>query len=104
MGSAGDDEQMREAIKEKLVAHRADFDRLGVKSLSVFGSVARGEENDTSDLDVLVEFQGPATLDAFMDLKDLLERISGRRVDLVTQRALKPLVRSYIQQELVRVA
>jgi uncharacterized protein len=95
---------MRDAIKQKLVAHKADFDRLGVKSLSVFGSVARGDESETSDLDVVVEFNGPATLDAFMDLKDLLERISGRRVDLVTQRALKPLVRANIQQELVRVA
>lgn len=95
---------MRDAVKEKLVAHKADFDRLGVKSLSVFGSVARGEESETSDLDVVVEFHGPSTLDAFMDLKDLLERISGRRVDLVTQRALKPLVRANIQQELVRVA
>jgi predicted nucleotidyltransferase len=95
---------MRDAIKAKLAAHRADLDRLGVKSLSVFGSAARGDENESSDLDVLVEFSGPATLDRFMDLKDLLERISGRRVDLVTQRALKPLVRSHIQQELVRVA
>jgi hypothetical protein len=95
---------MRTALKDKLVGHKAELDRLGVKSLSIFGSVARGDEKDTSDLDVLVEFNGPSTLDAFMDLKDLLEHISGRRVDLVTQRALKPLVRAQIQGELVRVA
>jgi len=95
---------MRPGLKETLATHQAELDRLGVKALSVFGSVARGEENDTSDLDVLVEFSGASTLDAFMDLKELLERISGRRVDLVTQRALKPLVRAQIQRELVRVA
>lgn len=95
---------MRSGLKETLAAHKPELDRLGVKSLSIFGSVARGDEKDTSDLDVLVEFDGPSTLDAFMDLKDLLEHISGRRVDLVTQRALKPLVRAQIQSELVRVA
>lgn len=95
---------MRDAIVQRLSGHRAELDRLGVKSLSIFGSVARGEETDSSDLDVLVAFNGPATLDAYMDLKDLLERIAGRRVDLVTERALKPLVRARIAQELVRVA
>lgn len=49
---------MRSGLQETLAAHKPELDRLGVKSLSVFGSVARGDETDTSDLDVLVEFSG----------------------------------------------
>jgi predicted nucleotidyltransferase len=55
-------------------------------------------------VDVLVEFGGPTTFDAYMDLKALLERVLGRRVDLVTQRALKPIVRPYVERDLIHVA
>jgi len=81
-----------------------DIRKLGVKRLSLFGSVARGEATAASDLDVLVEFEGAATFDGYMDLRDLLERLSGRRVDLVTERALKPLLRTRVEKDLVRVA
>jgi hypothetical protein len=87
-----------------LQAHEADIRALGVKSLGLFGSVARDEATAESDVDVLVEFQGPATLDAYMDLKDLLERVLCRRVDLVTRGALKPLVRPQVERDLVHVA
>jgi predicted nucleotidyltransferase len=54
-------------------------------------------------VDVLVELDGLATFDAHMDLKALLERVLGRRVDLVTQRALKPNVRSDVERDLIHV-
>lgn len=87
-----------------LQAHEAEIRALGVKALGLFGSVARDEATAESDVDVLVEFDGPATLDAFVDLKDLLERVLGRRVDLVTRAALKPLVRPQVERDLVHVA
>jgi hypothetical protein len=92
---------------ETIAAIRAletELHALGVKSLGLFGSVARDEAGPTSDVDVLVEFQGPATLDAYVDLKRLLERVLGRRVDLVTQGALKPLVRPHVERDLIDVA
>lgn len=94
----------REDILRCLREHMSEIRDLGVRRLSLFGSVARGEATAASDLDVLVEFEGAATFDGYMDLRDLLERLSGRRVDLVTERALKPLLRTRVEKDLVRVA
>lgn len=60
--------------------------RFAVKHLAVFGSAARDEMRDGSDVDVLVEFEGPATFDRYFDLKTYLEQMFGRPVDLVTER------------------
>ncbi len=94
----------REELVRLLATHESEIKRFGVASLSLFGSAARGEERPGSDLDFLVRFEGPATLDGFMGLKLFLEDALGRRVDLVTERALKPRLRRAIEQELVRVA
>ncbi len=77
--------------------------RFGVKSLAVFGSVARGEAGPGSDVDILVEFEGRATFDRYMGLKFFLEDLLGTRVDLVTRRALKPRMRPYVEREAVYV-
>jgi hypothetical protein len=78
--------------------------RFGVRELAVFGSVARDEATESSDVDVLVDFVGAATFDGFMGLKFLLEDALGARVDLVTRAALKPRLKSRIETELRRVA
>jgi predicted nucleotidyltransferase len=75
-----------------------------VRSLHVFGSVARGDDSPTSDLDVLVEFEGPGKFSQFMDLKFLLEDECGVRVDLVTRNALRPTLEARILAEAKRVA
>jgi uncharacterized protein len=82
---------------------RAELTRLGIKSLSLFGSVARGEERPESDVDILVEFEGRATFDRYMDAKFYLEDILGSRVDLVTLQAIKPRMKPYIMQDLIHV-
>lgn len=65
--------------------------KFGVKRIGIFGSFARGEERESSDLDVLVVFEeGQKTFDNDMDLKFYLEDLFGRKVDLVTEKALKP--------------
>lgn len=79
-------------------------ERFGVRELAVFGSLARGEATEASDLDVLVDFVGPATLDGFMGLKLFLEDDLGVKVDLVTRAALKPRFRERIEAEALRVA
>lgn len=78
--------------------------RFGVKRLALFGSAARDELRDDSDVDVLVEFEGPATYRGYFDLKDYLEGLLGRTVDLVTERGLKPRARRHVERDLVRVA
>ena len=91
-------------IRQCLAKHQDDLTRLGVAALRLFGSHARGEARAGSDIDLLVAFKGPASFDAYMDLKFLLEDMLGRRVDLVTESALRTQLRSRIDQESVRVA
>jgi len=78
--------------------------RFGVRTLAVFGSIARDEAADSSDVDVLVVFNQRATFDIYMDLKFYLEELLGMSVDLVTDKALRPQVRQAIEQELINVA
>jgi len=78
--------------------------RFSVKAISVFGSIARDEATENSDVDVLVTFNQKATFDLFMDLKFYLEDLLGTGVDLVTDKALRPQVRKAIKQEIINVA
>ncbi len=78
--------------------------RYAVLRLGVFGSLARGEAGPDSDVDVLVEFDGPATLDGFMGLKVELENLLGTRVDLATPKSLRPSLRALIEKDIRDVA
>lgn len=91
-------------IVRLLATKRADLDRLHVKSLRLFGSFAHDASNDDSDVDMLVEFDGKATFDGYMDTKFLLEDLLGRKVDLVTPKALRPELKPRIEGEAIRVA
>ena len=76
--------------------------RFGARHLSLFGSAARDELRAESDVDVLVEFDGPATYDGYFSLKDYLEQVLNRPVDLVTSKGLKPRARQHVEQDLIR--
>ena len=76
--------------------------KFGVKRIGIFGSFARGEEREESDLDVLVVFEeGQKTFDNYMDLKFYLEDLFGWEVDLVTEKALKPQLKDIIMKDVV---
>ena len=75
---------------------RRDF---GVKSLALFGSVARGEATADSDVDVLVEFDSAIGLIRFGQLEERLEQLLGHRVDLVEPEALHPALKNAILAE-----
>jgi predicted nucleotidyltransferase len=95
----------RKVILEKLKAGIEEMRRLfRVKRLAVFGSVARGEASDDSDIDVLVAFEQRATFDLFMELKFYLEELLGTGVDLVTEKALRPEIRQAIEKEKIDVS
>jgi predicted nucleotidyltransferase len=90
---------------EALQGHLPELrQRFGVKSLSVFGSVARDDAGDASDVDVLVEFQGDTTFDGYFGLKEALERLLGAKVDLATPSMLKPRMRPRIEREAIHVS
>ncbi len=80
------------------------LNRLGVKSLAIFGSTARNEATPSSDIDILVTFQFSPTFDQYIETKFFLEDTLGCKVDLVTQDGLKPRVRAEVEREAVYVA
>ncbi|MDJ0900731.1 MAG: nucleotidyltransferase family protein [Xenococcus sp. MO_188.B8] len=92
----------------KLIAffkdHGAQIRGYGVKSLALFGSVARDEATVKSDVDLLVEFEGKVTFDRYMDLKFFLEDSLGCSVDLVSRKMLKPQIRDIVEREAIYVS
>lgn len=93
-----------DSAMQLLSSHKAELQsRFGVRDLAVFGSVARNEARDDSDVDVLVDFNGPPTFNGYFDLLFFLEGLFGRKVDLVTQDAVRPRLRPYIEKDAVHV-
>ncbi|MCG2796297.1 MAG: nucleotidyltransferase family protein [Actinomycetia bacterium] len=78
-------------------------DRYKVKEIGLFGSFARADEYEASDIDILVEFNEGADLFDFVALGDFLEERLGRKVDLVTRRAIRPEMRDTIAEEVSMV-
>lgn len=70
-----------------------------VEKIGVFGSFSRGEDKKTSDVDILVEFSEPISMFRFIDLEEYLSKILGRKVDLVSKKALKPQLKEQILRE-----
>lgn len=86
-----------------LNAHRRSLEEFRVKSLMLFGSVARDEATSDSDVDLLVEFEKPIGLLAFVRLQRYLESVLGCAVDLGTSNALRCDVKDAVLKEAVRV-
>ncbi len=78
-------------------------ERFGVTELALFGSLARDEDTDTSDVDILVRFRGPAGWKSYFGVQFYIEDLLGRRVDLVTDKALRPEIRPHVEREAVDV-
>lgn len=94
----------RSEIIDLLSRHRAEFTGpFRVRSLAVFGSVARGESRPDSDVDILVSFEEPPGFDGYMALKRRLEDLLAARVDLVMQGALRPEAQAVVEAEAIRV-
>jgi uncharacterized protein len=85
-------------------AHPELRSRFGVSSISVFGSVARGDERADSDVDHIVEFDRSVTLFDLADLRRRLTEILGCNVDVGTADGLRPRAREQALREAVRVA
>ena len=78
-------------------------ERFNVKEIGIFGSFVRGEQKETSDLDILVEFEGRASLFEIVRLERFLSELLGEKVDLVMKNSLKPRIGKHILREVVYV-
>ncbi len=94
----------RQTVLDRLAAEASGLRRrFGVTDLALFGSVARGEADEDSDLDLLVTFDGTPDFDRYMGVKFYLEDLFGRTIDLVTPNALRPELRPGIEREAIHV-
>ena len=94
----------RSELLRLLQSHKQTLsERFGVTSLALFGSFARDEATDDSDLDILVTFDGPATSRSYFGVQFYIEDLTGRTVDLVTDKALRPELRLSVERECVHV-
>ena len=94
----------RDEVIQRIAASRAQVASFGVSAIFVFGSAARNEAHEQSDVDLLVDFERPIGLFEFLRLRRTLSDLIGRPVDLVTRAALKPQLRDRILAEAVRAA
>ena len=93
-------DEILEALSKELPKLKQRFN---VKTIGVFGSYARGEQQAGSDMDLLVDFEGPIGLFKFLELEDYLSESLGVKVELVTPDALKPLIKPNIMRDVVYV-
>ncbi len=91
-------QEIRKIIEEHKEVLRKSF---SVKDIGIFGSYVRREEQKTSDIDILVDFEEPVGFFEFVDLEEYLEKILGTKVDLVSKKALKPHIGQRILEEIV---
>lgn len=92
----------RDEVVRRIREHLPELEQFDVRSISLFGSVARDEAGPQSDVDVLVEFGRP-TFDGYMGLKIYLEDLLGTSVDVATPRGLHPRVLANAIREAVHV-
>lgn len=89
---------------DRLRAHMPELrERFGVRDLALFGSTSRATAGAESDIDTLVAFDGPATSGRYFGLQFYLEDLRGRPVDLVTDKALRPELRPFVEREAIHV-
>lgn len=87
-----------------LTEHKALLtQRFGVADIALFGSTARNTAREDSDVDILVSFNGPATSQRYFGVMFYLEDLLGHPVDLVTEKALRPELRPFIEKEALHV-
>ncbi len=90
-------------IKEKLKEEKALYaQKYGVSRMGIFGSYSRGEQSESSDIDIMVEFDRPIGF-KFVDLADDLECLLNAKVDLVSKRAIKPRLLRIIEPDVIYV-
>ena len=94
----------RDEVLGLLRAHKSTLaERFGVAEIALFGSFARDKNVEGSDIDILVRFDGPVTSRRFFGVQFYIEDLTGRPVDLVTDKALRAELKPMVKSEAVRV-
>ena len=93
-----------EEIKTILKKHEKELkEKYYVKEIGIFGSYARGEAREGSDIDILVDFEKPIGFFRFLELEEYLSNLLGVKVNIVSKKALRPFIGENILREVVRI-
>ena len=94
-------------IKEKIIKNKAYLrETYGVEEIGVFGSYARGDQDDGSDIDIAIEINHDKVAVGFFEfsrMQRFLEELLGKKVDLVTKRAIKPYIKDRILAKMIMI-
>lgn len=94
----------KDEVLKLLVAHKPELvSRFGITDLALFGSTARDEAQEGSDVDVVVEFDGRSTAKRFFGVQFYLEDLLECPVDLVQKSVIRPELKPYIEKDLIYV-
>ena len=94
----------KDEVLKLLAQHKPELARrFGITDLALFGSTVRDTARPDSDVDVLVSFDGPATAKRYFGVQFYLEDLLGCPIDLVTDKALRPQLRPYIEASAIHV-
>jgi len=91
---------IREEIKQKIIPI---FEKCGIKYAGVFGSVARDEDTKDSDIDIVVSIDREIGIFEFLAIQYELEKVIGRKVDLISKQAINKYIKPHIEKELVNI-
>jgi uncharacterized protein len=91
----------KEDILSTLKSKESEISRCGIKSIGLFGSYARGEQSETSDIDILIDFEpDKENFDNYMAVYDIIEKLfNNQRVEIVTKNGLSPYIGPKILNE-----
>jgi len=91
----------KEEILKKIKENKGKIRGFGVKRMGIFGSIAKGEGKEDSDIDIVVEFErGKATFKNISGLVDFLERLFGREIDLLTPDGIESIRIKHVKEEI----
>lgn len=94
----------KDEVLKLLAQHKPELvRRFGITDLALFGSMARDEAQDGSDVDVMVEFEGRSTAKRYFGVQFYLEDLLERPVDLVQKDVIRPELKPYIERDLIHV-
>ncbi len=94
----------RSELLKRLRAHKTTLvQNFGVTELAIFGSFARDQAADDSDVDILVQFNTPTSWRQYFDTQAYLEDLLGRPVDMATDKALRAEIRPYMERDIINV-
>ncbi len=102
---ASEYQSIKDDVLKKLEANLPEIrERFGIETIGIFGSVSRGEDTDTSDIDILYTFQkGKSSFRNYAGVVDFLEELLGREIDFVSLECLNPNLKPYVEPDIILI-